>query len=81
MFLRDNKLEWNLQLILLVKVWHLVRKGVFGGNGLRRWIVNLEMGEAQMAVVGDKDGGARVSHLGEFAFYLRVVEQPCKIIQ
>jgi hypothetical protein len=25
MFLRDNKLEWNLQLILLVKVWHLVR--------------------------------------------------------
>ena len=26
MFLRDNKLEWNLQLILLVKVWHLVRE-------------------------------------------------------
>ncbi len=25
MFLRDNKLELNLQLILLVKVWHLVR--------------------------------------------------------
>ena len=28
MFLRNNKLEWNLQLILLVKVWHLVRSNV-----------------------------------------------------
>jgi hypothetical protein len=51
MFLRNNKLEWNLQLILLVKVWHLVREGLptyghitsimlpklAGGKGLTIW--------------------------------------------
>ncbi len=33
MFLRDNKLEWNLQLILLFKVWHLVRWCLLGPKG------------------------------------------------
>jgi len=44
-FLRDNKLELNLQLLLLVKVWHLVRHHATNRRAVKQDVVAEELGE------------------------------------
>ncbi len=46
-------------------------EGAFGSKSFCGCIVELEVDEAQAAEVVNKDGGAPVAPLGEFAFYLR----------
>ena len=46
-------------------------EGALASESFRGFIIDLEVGEAQVAEVVDKDGGAPVAPLGEFAYQLR----------
>ncbi len=56
MFLRDNELEWNLQLILLGKVWHLVRE-IIAFLGINLLLKLFDCGaEGVEVVIASKNG-------------------------